>query len=98
MRLRYSAGVGFATVQHLAQRGARVYMGARSEVKAQAAIDRLKESGMGSGEVHHLLLDLSDVNAAEASAKSFLEKEDRLDILSELGFVLFAAIVTTHPR
>ena len=57
-------------------------MGARSETKAQAAMERLKASGAGEGEVHHLSLDLSDVKAAEASARSFLEKEDRLDILS----------------
>lgn len=57
-------------------------MGSRNEVKAQTAIDRLRASGTGSGEVHHLSLDLSDVKAAEASARSFLEKEDRLDILS----------------
>lgn len=74
--------MGFATVRHLVRRGAKVYMGARSETKANAAIERLKTAGIGSGEVLYLELDLSDVTKAKASAETFLSKESRLDILS----------------
>lgn len=36
-----NTGVGFHTVEELAKHGARVYMGARSPSKAEAAIDRI---------------------------------------------------------
>ena len=78
----YSAGVGFTTVQALVRRGARVYLGARSEDKANDAMDRLKKAGLGSGEVHYLQVDLSDVAKAKAAAEEFMRKESRLDILS----------------
>ncbi len=77
-----SAGIGFATVEHLLKHGAKVYIGARSEEKAQAAIERLKANGPNSGEVQYLNLDLSDVTKAKASAEHFLSNETRLDILS----------------
>ncbi|KAI0339170.1 NAD-P-binding protein [Trametopsis cervina] len=76
-----NAGIGFTTIQHLARKGAKVYMGARSESKAKAAIERLSAEGLGSGEVRHLSLDLSDPRLAKAAAEDFLTKETRLDIL-----------------
>ncbi|PSR76191.1 hypothetical protein PHLCEN_2v8614 [Hermanssonia centrifuga] len=78
-----NAGIGFATVAHLLKHGAKVYIGARNEGKAQAAIERLKANGPNSGgEVQYLNLDLSDVTKAKASAEHFLSNETRLDILS----------------
>lgn len=76
-----SAGIGFTTVKHLARRGAKVYLGARNEEKAKAAIERLATEGIGAGEVHHLNLDLSDPCLAKAAAKDFSCRESRLDIL-----------------
>ncbi|CDO76360.1 hypothetical protein BN946_scf185011.g24 [Trametes cinnabarina] len=78
-----NAGVGFAVVQHLARHGAKVYMAARSEPKAQAAIARLHEQGLGpgNGEVVWLNLDLADPRTTIKAAKGFMEKEERLDIL-----------------
>lgn len=81
-----SAGVGFATIQHLVRKGARVHLAARNETKACAAIERLKGSGLGQGEVRYLPLDLSDVTKAKASAEEFLKKEERLDILSKFPY------------
>ncbi|KAF7354217.1 NAD-binding protein [Mycena venus] len=76
-----NTGIGYATVQMLARRGARVYMGARNGVRAAEAIERLKAENMGDGSVHWLELDLSDSRLASQAAKEFLQREDRLDIL-----------------
>ena len=78
-----SSGIGFATVQHLARHGAKVYFTARSETRAKAAIERLRAEGLqpGNGEVDWFELDLSDPRKAKSSAQRFLEKEKRLDVL-----------------
>lgn len=78
-----SSGIGFTTVQNLARHGAKVYIGARSEERAKAAIERLRAEGLepGNGELEWLALDLSDPRKVKESAEAFLEKEDRLDIL-----------------
>ncbi|TFK52451.1 NAD(P)-binding protein [Heliocybe sulcata] len=78
-----NTGIGFATIQHLVRRGAKVYMGARNESKATGAIARLKAEGMGPGfgEVHWLNLDLSDPRKAKKAAEDFAASESRLDVL-----------------
>ena len=79
----YSAGIGFATVQHLARHGAKVYMAARSEAKAKAAIERLHAEGLGpgNGEVIWLELDLANPRNAKRAGEEILSKEKRLDVL-----------------
>ncbi|KAH9933902.1 NAD(P)-binding protein [Fomitopsis serialis] len=78
-----NGGIGYATIQHLARHGAKVYMAARSETKAQEAIERLHAEGLapGNGQVLWLQLDLSDPVLAQKSARVLLAKEDRLDVL-----------------
>lgn len=79
----YSSGVGFAAIQRLARHGAKVYMGARDEKKARAAIQRLHAEGLGpgNGEVVWLSLDLSDPRKVVAAAEEFMQGEERLDVL-----------------
>ncbi|TDL29008.1 NAD-P-binding protein [Rickenella mellea] len=78
-----NSGIGFATVQQLARKGAKVYLAARNESKATGAIARLEAEGLGpgNGEIVWLKLDLSDPKATKAAADVFLSKEKRLDIL-----------------
>jgi len=59
-------------------------MTARSEARAKSAIERLEKEGKepGNGEVLWHELDLVDPRKAKASAENFMEKEERLDILS----------------
>ncbi|KAK7053759.1 NAD-binding protein [Favolaschia claudopus] len=82
-----NTGIGYATIQMLARKGAKVYMGARSEERALAAIKNLQAENINDGSVHWLKLDLSDPRAAKRAAQEFLGKETRLDILgvSALG-------------
>jgi NAD(P)-dependent dehydrogenase (short-subunit alcohol dehydrogenase family) len=79
-----SSGLGYASIKYLARRGAKVYLAARNETKANDAIARLKEEGLdpGNGEVVWLKLDLSDPREAKKSAEHFLTLESRLDVLS----------------
>jgi len=85
-----NTGIGFATIQHLVRRGAKVYMGARNESKATGAIARLKAEGVGPGfgEVHWLNLDLSDPRKAKKTAEDFVAKESRLDVLVNNAAIL----------
>ncbi|KAF7313843.1 Protein kinase domain-containing protein [Mycena chlorophos] len=76
-----NAGIGFSTIQILARKGAKVYMGTRSEERGMAAIQKLEAEGLGEGSVHLLKLDLSSVCGTVSAAEEFLQKETRLDIL-----------------
>ncbi|KAJ7886204.1 hypothetical protein B0H14DRAFT_3082202 [Mycena olivaceomarginata] len=76
-----NTGIGYATIQMLARKGAKVYMAARSEERALEAIKQLQSENINDGSVHWLKLELSDPRAAKRAAQEFLEKETRLDIL-----------------
>ena len=60
-----------------------MYISARSEQRAKAAIERMRAEGLqpGNGEVLWFQLDLSDPRKAKESAEEFLKREDRLDVL-----------------
>ncbi|KZT20991.1 NAD(P)-binding protein [Neolentinus lepideus HHB14362 ss-1] len=78
-----SSGIGLYTVLHLVRKGATVYLGARSQSKADQAIARLQSEGLGSspGQIKWIDLDLTDPRAAKRAAERFLTQENRLDIL-----------------
>lgn len=80
-----SANLGLYTIQHLARKGATVYMGARDEDRAKEAIDLLQSEGLGpgNGEVRWLDLDLGDPLKTRKAGEEFLKLESRLDILGE---------------
>ena len=67
-----SGGVGYATVKHLARVGAKVYLAARNEAKANDAIARLTAEGLGpgNGSVVWLKLDLSDPRDAKKATEN----------------------------
>ncbi|KAG1796067.1 uncharacterized protein HD556DRAFT_1362675 [Suillus plorans] len=78
-------GIGYSTVKHLARHGAKVYMGARNQSKAEEAIAQLKAEGLGpgNGDVIWLDLDLKDPRNAKEAAEVFMKQEKRLDVLSQ---------------
>jgi enoyl-[acyl-carrier-protein] reductase (NADH) len=78
-----SAGIGYATVTELARHGAKVYLAARSESKALAAIKKL-HAEIPKIPIKNLVwlpLDLTDLDDVARATRTFLGKEDRLDIL-----------------
>jgi NAD(P)-dependent dehydrogenase (short-subunit alcohol dehydrogenase family) len=73
-------GIGYQTVIHLVRAGAKVYMGARTESKARAAIKEIEAMNL-RGQVIFLKLDLMDFTSARTAAREFSSKEERLDVL-----------------
>lgn len=66
-----SSGIGKETCKQLLLKNAKVYLAARSESKAQAALDELeKETGK---KAFFQQLDLGDLDAIKKSAQEFLE-------------------------
>ncbi|RFU33972.1 hypothetical protein B7463_g2345, partial [Scytalidium lignicola] len=78
-----NAGIGYHTAEELALHGAKVYIGARSERRAHAAIERLhiENPTLVKGAVVYLPLNLSDLDDVVKAVEVFLQQEKRLDIL-----------------
>ncbi|KAF9783414.1 NAD(P)-binding protein [Thelephora terrestris] len=74
-----NSGVGKETCKQLLLKNAKVYLATRSESKAQAALEEL-EKETGKKALFHKL-DLGDLDATKKSAKEFLEKETKLNVL-----------------
>ncbi|KAF9055052.1 NAD(P)-binding protein [Hymenopellis radicata] len=75
-----NTGVGYETVKALLEHNAKVYLAARSQDKALAAIEKLK-SETGGKEAIFLRLDLASLADIKRSAEEFKSKEDQLHIL-----------------
>ncbi len=80
-----NSGIGLELIKILYAAGATVYMAARSETKAQAAITAVKASNPSTsappGLLKYLHLDLNDLTTIKASASAFAAQESRLDVL-----------------
>ncbi|TFY69199.1 hypothetical protein EVJ58_g553 [Rhodofomes roseus] len=74
-----NAGLGKETVKALLEHNAKVYMGARDEQKARAAIEELKEKT--GKEAVFLELNLANLASVKKSAEDFLSKEKQLHVL-----------------
>ncbi|KAI8675774.1 hypothetical protein NCS57_00479400 [Fusarium keratoplasticum] len=72
-----NAGIGKSTVVALASRGAKVYMGARSEAKATATIAEIKAQ-LPSAQILFLPLDLSSFKSVISAAKKLSNDESSL--------------------
>lgn len=84
--------MGKELISILYERNAKVYVAARSETKAMAAIHEVERSLPGStGQLLFLHLDLSDLSTIEKSAQTFLERESRLDVLWNNAGVMMPA-------
>jgi NAD(P)-dependent dehydrogenase (short-subunit alcohol dehydrogenase family) len=81
-----NTGIGRENVRQLAVHGAKVYMASRTKSRALAAIEELcKEHPeiAEKGGIIFLQLDLTSLESCQKAARDFLEKEERLDILSK---------------
>jgi NAD(P)-dependent dehydrogenase (short-subunit alcohol dehydrogenase family) len=75
-----NSGLGFASAQVLAARGARVIMACRNAARGQRAVDALVEQ-QRSAQVELLILDLASLASIHEAAERFLAGHDHLDIL-----------------
>ena len=84
-----NTGVGYQVASILYGRNAKVYVAARTESKALAAIDAIKKEHPSSkGKLEFLRLDLSDLSTIKASADDFLSREDKLHWLNNNAGVM----------
>ncbi|KAI0451268.1 short-chain dehydrogenase [Xylaria acuta] len=88
-------GVGYHTAYRLALAGARVYVGARSQEKADGAIKNMLEDSpsLDAALLRPLVLDLCNFGQVQRVARRFLEDEDRLDILVHNAALLPGPVV-----
>jgi NAD(P)-dependent dehydrogenase (short-subunit alcohol dehydrogenase family) len=70
--------------QVLVARNAKVYLAARSEERAQAAIDDIRRS-TGKSNIHFLHLDLADLASVRKAAEEYMSKEQELHVLINNG-------------
>ena len=75
-----NTGIGRATAEELARRGARVYVASRSRVKGEAAVAAIKAE-TGSDSVCFLPLDLADLDSVRSCAAAFLALGEPLHVL-----------------
>ncbi|KAI0542185.1 hypothetical protein GGR58DRAFT_453081 [Xylaria digitata] len=77
-----NTGLGKELARMLYSKHAKVYLVARSEAKASAAIAEIKSTSPDSrGALVFIKLDLADLSTIKASAQEFLQQESRLDVL-----------------
>ena len=75
-----NTGIGRATAQELARRGASVYVASRSAGKGEAAVAAIRAAA-GSDAVSFLPLDLADLSSVRACADAFLGRGEPLHVL-----------------
>ncbi len=71
-------GIGYAIVAGLAARGMSVLLGARDAGRGEQAAAALRAAG---GDVHPVVLDVTDPATARATARHVEERYGRLDVL-----------------
>ncbi|KAI1354755.1 putative estradiol 17 beta-dehydrogenase [Xylaria sp. FL0043] len=77
-----NSGIGKEVAALLYKKNAKVYVGARSESKAQTAIKDIKDAAPSStGSLIYFHLDLSDLTSVKAAAETFLAQESSLHTL-----------------
>jgi retinol dehydrogenase-12 len=85
-----ASGVGFELAKILYLAGGTVYIAARSTSRCEGAIQKLLEQtenmeigkgGKGKGKLESMVVDLVDLGTVKPAVESFLEKEERLDVL-----------------
>jgi len=75
-----NTGIGLATAEALARRGASVYVASRSVGKGEAAVASIKAAS-GSESVFFLRLDLADLDSVRSCAAEFLALGEPLHVL-----------------
>ncbi|MEM9928943.1 MAG: SDR family oxidoreductase [Bacteroidota bacterium] len=73
-------GIGRATAERLAARGAHLVLACRDEVKAQRTAQNITEK-TGNHKIDTLPLDLADFTSIRAAADEFLAEHPKLDVL-----------------
>lgn len=81
-----NSGIGKATAQELARRGARLWLACRSEEKTRPVITELQQES-GNRDIDFLPLDLADLDSVRRCAAQFLATGEPLHVLINNGGV-----------
>ena len=73
-----NTGIGAACALSMARPGRRLVLACRSEERTRPVLDGIRERG---AEAEFLALDLGDLGGAERAARTFAEREQKLDLL-----------------
>ncbi|KAI1367099.1 NAD(P)-binding protein [Xylaria arbuscula] len=78
-----NAGIGYQCVRFLAKAGAKVYFGARSIEKAEAALEKLYEENptIKEGQVNWVQMDMASMKSVLKGSEEILKKESKLHLL-----------------
>jgi NAD(P)-dependent dehydrogenase (short-subunit alcohol dehydrogenase family) len=76
-----NSGIGYETVQQLALRNARVYIGGRSKERVDKAIRDMNTANNRTLDLRFLQLDLQDLSSIRSAVERLSGMEQRLDIL-----------------
>jgi NAD(P)-dependent dehydrogenase (short-subunit alcohol dehydrogenase family) len=75
-----NTGIGKATVEELAGRGARIFLACRSEAKTRPVIEEISRQ-TGNHSLEFVPLDLGDLSSVNACAQDFLARDEPLHVL-----------------
>lgn len=89
-----NSGLGWETARALAEHGAHVLVGARTQAKAAEAIDRITASSP-AGTLQPLVVDLSDLESVAAAADTLLTEQTRMDALVNNAGIMMTPYGTT---
>lgn len=89
-----NSGLGLETVRALAAVGAHVVLTARSQAKADTAVQEVHAT-VPAASVETLLLDLADLSSVHEAADRFAMQHDQLDVLVANAGVMMTPHLTT---
>lgn len=92
-----NVGLGKETILQLAKhKPARIYLAARTESKARAAIESIQSQLPSRADIRYVPLDLASFKSIRTAAAQFQSENDRLDLLVLNAGVMAAPAVTTE--
>lgn len=89
-----NSGIGFATAEGLASRGATVYIVCRNKEKGEAALSKI-QSTTGNKNIHLEICDLSSISEVKSFASKFSSENKPLNVLVNNAGLLEHNRVTT---
>jgi retinol dehydrogenase 12 len=88
-------GIGLEVCKILYAHGATVWVGGRSESKAQKGMQEMRAAAPRStGSVHFLQFDLADLSTIKPAVESFLSQSQQLDVLVNNAGVILHPLVS----